>query len=627
MAQLLQVQVATVSAASGFEQKITEAPSSISIVYSEEIKRHGYRTLADILQSLQGFNVSYDRNYSYLGTRGVSLGDANSRILLLVDGHRMNNNLDDGAAIGTDFLLDVDLIDRVEVIRGPSAVLYGNNAFFGVINVITRKGGQVNGVEASAEYGTFDTYKVRVSAGKSFTNGLEFLVSGTYYNSAGPTGLFYPYFNSPSLNVNNGVARNMNADTYKSFFGSVSYQDFTLEGGYIIRENVDPTAQNFTSFNDPRSRTTEERGYIDLKYVHELPWAVDLTARTYYDWNKFKVGYPYGEPVGTDFAQEVKEGEWFGAQVQLTKRLWDKHTISVGAEYRDDFRQSDQGVYDGISYLNVSSSRQSHGVFVQGDFTLRSDLNLNAGVRYDQYGNFDPSYSPRLAIIYTPFEQSTFKAIYGSAFRDPNFQELSDPRFQNIQPEQITSYELVYEQGIDQHLRSSVSGYYNQMDHLILYQNGAYENVNAEAEGLELALEAKFTNGVMGRVSYSLQRTENRSGGLAFPDSPEHLVKFNFSVPLLRDMIFAGLEYQFTSSRLTEATTSSGTTVAGPNTPGFGIFNATLFSKNLLKNLEVSASVYNLLDTAHSDPASLYHLQSQIPQDGRSFRFKLTYKF
>src|SRR5271156_1404864 len=113
-----EVQVNTVVAASGFEQKTTEAPSSISIVTAEEIKRYGYRTLADILNSLQGFNVTYDRNYAYLGARGVNLGDFNNRMLLLVDGHRVNNNINDGAAIGTDFILDVDLIDRVEVIRG-----------------------------------------------------------------------------------------------------------------------------------------------------------------------------------------------------------------------------------------------------------------------------------------------------------------------------------------------------------------------------------------------------------------------------------------------------------------------------------------------------------------------------
>ena len=113
----MEIEIPKVYGVSKFEQKTTEAPSSVTVITSDEIKRYGHRTLGDVLQSVQGFHVSYDRNYAYLGTRGVSLGDFNSRILLLVNGHRVNNNLTDGAYIDTAFILDVDLIDRVEIIR------------------------------------------------------------------------------------------------------------------------------------------------------------------------------------------------------------------------------------------------------------------------------------------------------------------------------------------------------------------------------------------------------------------------------------------------------------------------------------------------------------------------------
>ena len=129
--------------------------------------------------------------------------------------------------------------------------------------------------------------------------------------------------------------------------------------------------------------------------------------------------------------------------------------------------------------------------------------------------------------------------------------ELSDPRFQDIQPEKINSYELVYEQGINPNLRSSVSGYYNRMDDLINFQNGSFTNFNADTLGLELALEGKWENEIRTRLSYTLQHTENRDGGGGLPDSPLHLIKFNASAPLLRDKLFAGLEVQFTSKRHT----------------------------------------------------------------------------
>src|SRR5208337_263997 len=228
-------------AASKVEQKETEAPSSITIVSSDEVKKYGYRTLADILQSVPGFYVTYDRDYDYLGIRGLELGDYNNRVLLLVDGHRVNDNLTDNAAIGTDFILDVDLIDRVEIIRGPGSALYGNNAFLAGINVITRQGKQLNGVDGSVEYGSFEAYKLRATAGKVFTNGLQFLLSGTLYDDPGQSELFYKQFDNPAQN--NGIAKDMDGDSYQSAFGSINYTDFTLESAFIHRDKTNPTAQ------------------------------------------------------------------------------------------------------------------------------------------------------------------------------------------------------------------------------------------------------------------------------------------------------------------------------------------------------------------------------------------------
>ncbi len=622
---LLAVQVDTVYGASKHEQKTTEAPSSVSIVTRDEIRRHGYRTLADILQSLQGFHVSYDRNYAYLGARGVNLGDFNSRILLLVDGHRVNNNLTDGAYLGTEFLLDVDLIERVEIIRGPGSVLYGNNAFFAVIDVITRKAAQVDGTEVSGEYGEFGTYKGRVTVAKAFTNGLSLLASGSYYQSEGAPRLFFKEFNAAAHN--RGIAQNMDADLFKSFFGSLGYRDLTVAGGFVRRDKVNPTAVQFTTFNDPRLSTLDDRRYADLKYAHSFPKVVDVTARVYYDRNDYKIGYPVGDPVASAFYQEVQGGEWWGAELQLSRWLWEKHLITVGAEYRDDFRQ-DKRVFDQHNtYTDIHANRQSHGVFVQGDFAVCTNLHLNGGVRYDQYGEFEPSFNPRLALIYHPFQQSTLKALYGSAFRSPNFLELSDRRFQDIKPERITSYELVYEQGIGQHLRSSLSGFYNQMEDLIVFTSGNFANVNAETRGLELALDGNWSGGLRSRASYTLQETENQSSSESFADSPTHLLKFNVSVPLVKEKLFASLEYQYTSRRHTEFISGAGVAVPGEHAAGFGVMNFTLFSQNLVKNLELSASVYNLLDQAYSDPATRFHAQDQLPRDGRTFRLKLTYRF
>jgi iron complex outermembrane receptor protein len=307
----------------------------------------------------------------------------------------------------------------------------------------------------------------------------------------------------------------------------------------------------------------------------------------------------------------------------LSKRVWEKHILTAGAEYRDDYLQEKETTYSNSIKIN----RQSYGIFMNGDFALRKDLHFNGGLRYDQSGDFDPSWNPRLALIYNPFQKSTFKAIYGSAFRSPNFVELIDPRYQDIAPEVIDSYELVWEQGIGTHLRSSVSVFYNQMDDLIFFRNGAYGNVDAQSRGTEVALEGNGIGGILGRASYTFQDVENEATGEGFADSPAHLFKLNLSVPLLKEKIFASLEYQYMTSRETVFTDSVGNTLAGADTDGFGVLNFTLFSQNLLPNLEASASVYNLLDQSYADPSARFHLQDQLPRDGRTFMLKLTYRY
>src|SRR5438552_4446106 len=123
---LAKLKVDTVYGASKFLQKAADAPASVTVITADEIQKYGYRTLVDILRSVPGFYVIYDRNYTYVGVRGLSRpGDYNARILFLLDGHRVNDNVYDGGYVGTEFPVDVDLIDRIEIVRGPSSSVYG----------------------------------------------------------------------------------------------------------------------------------------------------------------------------------------------------------------------------------------------------------------------------------------------------------------------------------------------------------------------------------------------------------------------------------------------------------------------------------------------------------------------
>ena len=154
----------------------------MSFITAEEIARYGYRTLADILRGVRGMYVTDDRNFSLLGMRGFAKpGDYNSRILLLVNGHRVNDNVFGQAEIGAEFGIDPAMFERVEIIRGPASSLYGDSAFFarGQRHHAVRR---VAGRRARSRptTGTLGTRLARASAGQRFANGVDLAVSGTY---------------------------------------------------------------------------------------------------------------------------------------------------------------------------------------------------------------------------------------------------------------------------------------------------------------------------------------------------------------------------------------------------------------------------------------------------------------
>jgi iron complex outermembrane receptor protein len=627
-------EIPSVFGASKYEQKVTEAPSSVSIVTADEIKKYGYRTLADILHSLRDFYVTNDRVYDYAGVRGFGRpGDYNTRLLLLVNGHRINDAMYDYAIIGTDFPIDVDIIDRVEVIRGPSSSIYGTSAFFGVINVITKKGRDLNGTEVSLEAASYETYKGRLSFGKRFKNGLEILFSGSVYDSSGQD-LYFKEFDDPSSN--NGIAEDGDYSKYHNLFLRTSFHGFTLEGAYSSWEKGMPTAAWDSVFNDPRSKQGDKRYHLNLEYVHRFSNRFDVLARIYYDRYHYIGDYAYdyadvGEPPFVVIYVEDENTEWLGGELQLTKWLFGKHKFVLGTKYQDNLRQDMRG-YDYIEWVNIKRSSRYWAFYIQDEFQVLTHLTVNAGIRYDHYESFGGTTNPRLALIYNPVKKTTLKLIYGEAFRAPNTYELyyndgddtvkANP---DLEPETIKTYELILEQYFGGHLRGTATGFYYNINGLITQQIDPADDLlvfnNVEeiaAKGLELELEGKWPNGVGGRISYTYQETENQQTGDVLTNSPGHLAKFNLVVPLLKEKIFAGGGVQYMSKRKT---------LAGEYSDGFFVANLTLFSNNLLKGLEFSASLYNLFDKKYGDPGSTEHLQDILQRDGRHFRLKLTYSF
>src|SRR6202140_53564 len=508
--ELMNIKVDVVYGASKFQQKVTEAPSSVTIITADEIQKYGYRTLFDLLQSVPGFYATNDRNYSYVGVEGISRPtDYNTHLLILIDGHRVNDNIFNGAYIGTEAILDVDLIQRVEIIRGPGSSLYGANAFLGVINIITKQGRDFKGAELSADAGSLRTYRGRTTYGQQYASGLEVLLSETYYNSKGNRQLFFPEFNSPA--ANNGIAQDADTDQFHSSFLSVSYREFTLRAGYLSREKHMPTSSYGTVFGDRRTETTDARAYADLDYHHAIGDAWEVNVRGFYDWYKYDGVFVYdysgtGVPPFT-VNNDYSRSDWWGLDFSVSRRLAERHHLTLGTEEtfntKQVLRNFDQTPY--FSYLSDRHASTQSSVYLQDEFAIRKNLLLSAGVRYDHFSTFGGTLNPRLGLIFSPRENTDIKILYGQAFRAPdefelhyNAPALNFEMTSGLRPETIKTTEVVFEKYFWQHASLSASGFYNWIDHLISQRtdpaNGLIQFANLggiRGKGLEFELSAK----------------------------------------------------------------------------------------------------------------------------------------
>jgi len=621
-----------VYSASKHMQSTSEAPASVTVVTADEIQKYGYRNLADILRSVPGFYVTYDRDYTFVGVRGFGrLGDWNSRILVLVDGHRINNNVLGQAMLGNEFLVDVDMIERVEIVRGPSSSLYGANAFFAVINVITRTVKDVKDWELSFQTGSFGTNEGRAAYGHQF-HSLGVLLSGTFYNSQGQT-LFFPQFNTPANN--NGITSDTDYESYKHILATLTFHGFTLQGLFATRDKGVPTAYFGGVFNDPGDFNIDSHQYVSLEYQHPVgKWQFD--AETSYDQARLQGPVPEaptvaGEPVVLNTFSF--RGNWWTGEAKVSRDLFERNHLTLGTEIRDNLRQ-DQG--DLVNPPNVFSPEPNSSlitaVYAQDEFGITSRITLNAGVRYDHYSTFGGTLNPRAAVIYRPAEKTALKLLYGNAFSAPDVYETS-PNFGvfyddnlKLRPEHIQSLEARVEQGLGQYFQLSSGVYRNRISDLISLvevpadQDFQYQNSgSAQALGMDVELTGRASNGLQGKASFDyVHAHDDGAGHPTLDNSPGPMAKLNLIVPLIGQRLSAGVEGQFLGRRLT---------LLQDSLSSYQVFNLTLLGHTVGKHLDIAASLFNVLDKKYFDPGRPEDPEDAIQQDGRSFRIKITARF
>jgi iron complex outermembrane receptor protein len=634
--ELLALPVETVSTASKREERASSAPASVTVVTAQEIAAYGYRTLAEALDGVRGLYTSCDRNYTYLGVRGFSPADWNARVLLLLDGHQLNDDVYDAALIAAELPLDLALVERIEVVRGPGSALYGGNALFAVVNVITKRATRAAGAAVEAGAGSAETWNARATYG-FVRERAEGLVSASA-SAAGGRDLFYPEYAGQGAR-GDGIARDDDWERFANAFAKVSLGRFTFQAAGAARAKGVPTGAWGTVYDDPRRETFDARGFAELRW--ERPADEEgpgLALRAYWDEYAYHERYPYesGDPAAPTYVnRDELVGRWAGGEARVTWRFGERLVAIAGAELelhlRQDLWNRDEGE-GGAVWTDERHGSTVAAAYANVEAEPFPWLELVAGARYDHYSTFGGALSPRAAVLVRPASATVLKLLYGRAFRPPNAAELyyQHPAFWTqtppgaLRPEDLHTGELVLEQGLGGAGRATLVAYRYLLRDLVVEQvdpaTGIGRNVNGESvagHGVEGELEWRWRGGAAS-LSYALQRATGGASGGALPNSPTHVAKLHLRAPLgwrLR----GGLEVLHLSER---------SSAAAVEVPGHLRVNLSIAARGLAGGaLDVSATLRNALDASYADPARPEHLQSSLPRDGRALHVGASYRF
>ena len=630
---LLFEDIPVVTAAARHAQTPREAPAFVTVITADEISKYGHRKFSDLLRSIVGFYTSNDRNYGYLGVRGfLRPGDWNSRVLLLINGRVANDYLYGAFGQEYDFVLDLDNVEGVEVVRCPGATLYRNDALFAVINVVTKQGKDVGGIRVSTAGGNLGTRKGSLTYGLVTPGGVDILLSLSRVRVTGYKRLYFKEFDSPQTNF--GIAGHADAEEADNFFARVSYGDLSFQGAYVTRGKNVPTASYGAVFNDSRVSTRDDRGFAEIKYDRQLDDTESLMARVFYDYMRCTGNWPtFDERVGRvlDWPDSARE-KWWGSEILFSWQVLTWNRLALGTEFQNHLlaEQKAWNELDG-PYLNEDHPFRVWSAYVQDELELRKNLHATLEARHDYYTTWGQTTNPRFAIVYDPFKRTTLKALHGKAYRAPNLYELyfgdetSVKENPQLQPEEMTSWELVAQQDFGRGIFGTVSFYRYVIDDLISQTldpaDGRvfYDNIDrVEAKGVELELRGKWKNGVQGYVGCAFQRAEDSRTGMLLTNSPKTMVKFGSIFPLVPQKLFLSAEVQYLGDRLT---------LSGNHADSYVLTNLNFLYRPLKENIELSVGLYNAFDEEYFDPGGAEHVMDQIPQDGRTFLFKVAYTF
>lgn len=565
--RILKEEKESISRGLGQEQPISEAPANVYVITDEDIRHSGATDIPTVLRRIPGMEVMQMTGADFnVSTRGNNQTAAN-HLLVLVDGRPIYEY-----AFGNVFwsLLPVTLpeIKKIEVMKGPSASIYGFNAFDGVINIVTKSPqemkGNTNGTYAQFGGGEFGTIRsTLIQAGTHGDFGYR---------------LSFGHDQNQKWSNRDTLALRSNKFNLQTEYSLKDNSKISLSGGFIDSNRFDGQVYDVVHESSQLSN-----GYVQASYERSNFFI--RTSWTRWDRNSLALVDPQLRGLAAITDRNGNPSQTFRHDVYT---LWTQHTVDIGSTNRLIYGVN--AFHNVITQVNVFDSavqENRFGTYVQDEWRITNNLTFVPGIRIDLHSELNPTYSPRVAVLYQPTQDHTFRISGSMAFRPPNPLEthtdqrnviiplgLSIPAIgsRNLQAEKIVSYEAGYQGWYWKHrLRVRGDVFFNHLSNsigVIQTPNGTFTSANfgqADIYGAEVGFEFLATSWLTGFFNYSTVQVHQTSDlvaaqGLNTRGAPPYKIS-------------AGLRGEWDNGLSAESVVHHVAASSYPVSPAFSLFN------------------------------------------------------
>jgi len=527
--------------ATRFDEKLTDVPANVTVIDEERIQNSTAQDIPDLLRTEVGIQVSditgdkrfYDVDLGGFGENGLL------NTLVLVDGRRVNAT----DLSGTDWAqISLDRVQRIEIIRGGSeSVLYGDNASGGVINIITKEGGDKVKAGGGAAAGSYAAYTANGYAGGTLMNMLPYYLSGNYLTSHGYRDNSNLNMKDAGMNVDYIGINNLKIDIGAGYH----YDDSRLPGPLLASDFASGLTRTDTTESDNYETTKDYYFKVTPEYLVNdavtLKMDMSYRDRTFVTYD----AYQGGNFTGTSGMQTVAFSPRATFKTDLSKEF--SNDLIVGADYQwspDDI--TDTSLFLGsLSVGEYKLRKTDYGAYIHDEISLSNKLLLSAGYRMDEANySFSPSTPEKLALHANPYtaginykylNKSYLYFTYSKSFRYPVLDELYSYYTNTINTDLKTQTSNAYELGTRFYFTDDVylkEGLFTTDTHNdIIFNPVTYANQNldgvAKRDGSELSIIAKVTDNVLLSGTYTFMDAKIRGGmfnGSRVPNVPENMV-------------------------------------------------------------------------------------------------------